>query len=41
MVARAGLEVMGAWGDFDGGDVSFDGHRLILLTRKSSASSGR
>ena len=34
MLSRAGLDVAGAWGGFDGSELSFDGWRLILLARK-------
>jgi SAM-dependent methyltransferase len=34
MLGRAGLEVEGAWGGFDGSELSFDSWRLILLARK-------
>jgi SAM-dependent methyltransferase len=34
MLGRAGLEVKGAWGGFDGSELSFDSWRLILLARK-------
>ena len=34
MLSRAGLEVVGSWGDFDGSELSFAGWRLILLARK-------
>jgi SAM-dependent methyltransferase len=30
MLERAGFEVVGSWGDFEGGDLSFDRWRLIL-----------
>lgn len=33
-LTRAGLEVEAGWGDFEGGDLSFQGRRLILLARK-------
>jgi SAM-dependent methyltransferase len=34
MLSRAGLVVEGAWGGFDGSELSFDSWRLILLARK-------
>jgi cyclopropane fatty-acyl-phospholipid synthase-like methyltransferase len=34
MLRWAGLEVEGAWGGFDGSELSFDSWRLILLARK-------
>jgi 2-polyprenyl-3-methyl-5-hydroxy-6-metoxy-1,4-benzoquinol methylase len=34
MLGRAGLEVAGAWGDFEGGELSLDSWRLILLGRR-------
>jgi SAM-dependent methyltransferase len=34
MLERAGLEVVGAWGGFDGQELSFDSRRQILLARK-------
>jgi len=34
MLARAGLEVKGAWGDWDTSELSFESRRLILLARK-------
>ena len=37
MLSRAGLEVIAAWGGFDGSELSFDGARLILLAQKPKA----
>jgi SAM-dependent methyltransferase len=37
MLARAGLEVAGAWGDFEGAELTFDSWRLILLGQKPGA----
>ena len=34
MLARAALEVEEAWGDFEGGELTFDAWRLILRARK-------
>jgi SAM-dependent methyltransferase len=34
MLVRAGLELEGSWGGFDGSELSFDGTRLILLAQK-------
>jgi cyclopropane fatty-acyl-phospholipid synthase-like methyltransferase len=35
MLEGAGLEIAGAWGDFDGAELGFDSRRLILLGRKA------
>ena len=35
MLEAAGLEIAGAWGDFDGAELGFDSRRLILLGRKA------
>lgn len=34
MLERAGLEVEGTWGGFDGAEVSFDAWRLVVLARR-------
>jgi SAM-dependent methyltransferase len=34
MLERAGLEVTGAWGDWEGGELSLDGFRLILRAER-------
>ena len=34
MIERAGLQVEAAWGGFDGSELSFDCHRMVLLARK-------
>jgi hypothetical protein len=34
MLERAGLEVAGSWGDFEGGDLTLTSWRLILLGRR-------
>jgi SAM-dependent methyltransferase len=34
MLERAGLEIVGSWGDFEGGDLTLTARRLILLGRK-------
>jgi 2-polyprenyl-3-methyl-5-hydroxy-6-metoxy-1,4-benzoquinol methylase len=34
MIERAGLEIEQAWGGFDGGELSFENPRSILLARK-------
>jgi hypothetical protein len=36
MVGRAGLGIEGAWGWWDGSEVSFESRPLILLARKPS-----
>jgi SAM-dependent methyltransferase len=35
MLERAGLEIAGSWGDFEGGDLTHTSWRLILLARKA------
>ena len=36
MLERAGLEVEGAWGDWDGSELSFQSRRIIMLARRPS-----
>jgi hypothetical protein len=35
LMRTAGLEQTGAWGDFEGGELTRDSSRLILQARKS------
>ena len=34
MLARAGLVIRQVWGDFEGGDLTLDSRRLIVLAEK-------
>jgi hypothetical protein len=36
MLERAGLEIAGSWGDFEGGELTLTSSRLILLGRKQA-----
>ena len=37
MLVQAGLQVAGAWGDFEGAELTLDSWRLILLGQKQGA----